>query len=151
MSTDYACAGPDRDLLLDSADPGNGQRFPTLAGAALGSVGKGRVAVPESCCPALMPMLFGDTNIGGAGMEEMDLGDSVLRLEDGRLLHLVWVSGVRIDAGNARAAMDAVNRVANGRTYPLLVALGSNCRRMPDSGRIRSLEHPSEPDFRTKG
>lgn len=54
-------------------------------------------------------------------MEQIVLGDSVVRLEDGRLLRLVWNHGVQIEASNARAAMDAVNEIANGRTYPLLV------------------------------
>lgn len=54
-------------------------------------------------------------------MEQIALGDSVVRLEDGRLLHLVWNHGVRIEASNARAAMDAVNEIANGLSYPLLV------------------------------
>ncbi|MBT2588366.1 STAS/SEC14 domain-containing protein [Arthrobacter sp. ISL-95] len=58
-------------------------------------------------------------------MEQIDVGDSRVWLEDGSLLHLVWAPGVRIDAGNARAAMDAVNRIANGRTYPLLVDMAT--------------------------
>ena len=58
-------------------------------------------------------------------MEQIDVGDSVVRLEDGRLLHLVWNHGVRIDADNAREAMDAVNEVANGRMYPLLVDMAA--------------------------
>ena len=58
-------------------------------------------------------------------MEQIDVGDSVVRLEHGRLLYLVWNPGVRIDADNARAAMDAVNKVANGQTYPLLVDMAA--------------------------
>ncbi|GGJ22870.1 DUF7793 family protein [Paenarthrobacter histidinolovorans] len=56
-------------------------------------------------------------------MEPIDLGDCFLRLEGGRFLHLVWRRGVRIDAPNARAAMDAVNKAANGLRYPLLVEM----------------------------
>ncbi|MBT2588413.1 STAS/SEC14 domain-containing protein [Arthrobacter sp. ISL-95] len=58
--------------------------------------------------------------------QQLDLGEGVLRLEDGPLLHLVWNPGVRIDAGNARAAMDAVNKLASGRTYPLLVDMAAS-------------------------
>ncbi|MDI2035742.1 STAS/SEC14 domain-containing protein [Paenarthrobacter nitroguajacolicus] len=57
-------------------------------------------------------------------MEQVDLDDGVLRLEGG-LLHLVWNHGVRIEAGNARAAVEAVNRLAGGRTFPLLVEMAA--------------------------
>ncbi|BCW11855.1 STAS/SEC14 domain-containing protein [Paenarthrobacter sp. YJN-D] len=57
-------------------------------------------------------------------MEQIELDDSVLRLEKG-VLHLVWNHGVRIEAGNARAAVDAVNRLANGRKLPLLVDMAA--------------------------
>ncbi|WP_144659233.1 STAS/SEC14 domain-containing protein [Paenarthrobacter nicotinovorans] len=53
-------------------------------------------------------------------MDRIELDDSVLSLENG-LLHLVWNHGVHIDAGNAQAAVDAVNKLANGRSLPLLV------------------------------
>ncbi|MEV7663019.1 STAS/SEC14 domain-containing protein [Paenarthrobacter sp. NPDC089316] len=57
-------------------------------------------------------------------MEQIELDDSVLRLEEG-LLHLVWNHGVRIEAGNARAAMDAVNELAHGHSLPLLVDMAA--------------------------
>jgi hypothetical protein len=54
-------------------------------------------------------------------MGQLNLRDCAVRLEGGRILHLIWDYGTRIDAENAQAAMDAVNRGANGGTYPLLV------------------------------
>jgi hypothetical protein len=58
-------------------------------------------------------------------MAEIALSDCVVRLEEGSILHLVWNHGVRIDAGNAKAAMEAVNEIADGKTYPLLVDMAS--------------------------
>lgn len=40
-------------------------------------------------------------------------------------LHLLWNHGVRIEAGNARVAVDAVNKAVNARMYPLLVDMAS--------------------------
>jgi hypothetical protein len=60
-------------------------------------------------------------------MDQIALGDCVVRLERGRILHLVWNQGIRIEAGNARVAMEAVNKLADGKTYPLLVEMaGAN-------------------------
>ena len=57
-------------------------------------------------------------------MEQIELADSVLRLEAG-VLHLVWNHGVNVEAVNARAAVEAVNELANGRTFPLLVDMAA--------------------------
>lgn len=58
-------------------------------------------------------------------MDQIVLDDGVVRLEDGSLLHLVWNHGVRIEASNARAAMEAVNKIAAGRRYPMLVDMAA--------------------------
>lgn len=78
--------------------------------------------------PMLVVRSCGDfwrERIRGLGMVQLDLVDCVVRLEDGHLLHLVWNRHLRVDEGNARAAMEAVNKVANGRTYPLLVDMAA--------------------------
>ncbi len=58
-------------------------------------------------------------------MDHIALGDSVVSLEAGRILRLVWMRGTRIEAENARAAMEAINKIANGRKYPLLVDMAA--------------------------
>lgn len=49
--------------------------------------------------------------------------DFDVRLESDRILHLIWVPGIRIEGANARAAINAVNDLAAGDRYPLLVEM----------------------------
>ncbi len=56
-------------------------------------------------------------------MGQIYLSDCAVRLEGGSVLHLAWNAGTRIEAENARAALEAVNTVAGGKTYPLLVEM----------------------------
>ncbi|MET4618716.1 hypothetical protein ABIE18_000139 [Arthrobacter sp. 2762] len=58
-------------------------------------------------------------------MKKVVLDDCEVLLDGGRFLHLAWNKGVRIEADNARAAMEAVNKLAEGQTYPLLVDMTS--------------------------
>ncbi|MFB8369759.1 STAS/SEC14 domain-containing protein [Pseudarthrobacter sp. NPDC055928] len=57
----------------------------------------------------------------GSVLTPIEGGKGVVRLEAGTVLHLVWDAGVRIEVADARAAMEAVNLVAAGSSYPLLV------------------------------
>ncbi len=56
-------------------------------------------------------------------MAQADAGDYDIWFEDGDVMSLAWKPGVRIEEENARAAVDAVNDVADGRRYPLLVTM----------------------------
>ena len=56
-------------------------------------------------------------------MAQPDTADYVIRLEPDNVLSLEWNPGVRIEAANARDAVDAVNRIADGQRYPLLVKM----------------------------
>lgn len=56
-------------------------------------------------------------------MAQTDSDDYVIRFEADSVMSLAWKPGVRIGADNARAAVDAVNEIAAGRRYPLLVAM----------------------------
>ncbi|MGF4044055.1 DUF7793 family protein [Paenarthrobacter nitroguajacolicus] len=58
-------------------------------------------------------------------MAEADDVDYTLHLEPDNVLLLAWDPGVRIEAGNARAAVDAVNEFAAGSRYPLLVRMAN--------------------------
>lgn len=58
-------------------------------------------------------------------MAEAEDVDYTLRLEPDNVLLLAWDAGARIEAGNARAAVDAVNQVAAGNRYPLLVRMAN--------------------------
>lgn len=58
-------------------------------------------------------------------MAEADDVDYTLQLEADNVLLLAWDPGVRIEAGNARAAVDAVNEFAAGNRYPLLVRMAN--------------------------
>ncbi|WP_454812221.1 DUF7793 family protein [Paenarthrobacter nitroguajacolicus] len=58
-------------------------------------------------------------------MAEADDVDYTLHLEQDNVLLLAWDPGVRIEAGNARAAVDAVNEFAAGSRYPLLVRMAN--------------------------
>ena len=52
-------------------------------------------------------------------------GKGVVGLEPPGLIHLVWDPHVRIEEADAQAAMVAVNDIADGAEYPLLVDMAS--------------------------
>jgi hypothetical protein len=52
-------------------------------------------------------------------------GKGVVGLEPPGLIHLVWDVDVRIEEVDAKAAMAAVNKVANGAEYPMLVDMAN--------------------------
>ena len=52
-------------------------------------------------------------------------GKGTVDLEDGRYIHLVWNRSVRIEEVDAQEAMAAVNVVADGREYPMLVDMAT--------------------------
>lgn len=52
---------------------------------------------------------------------EVDGGKGTVALGEDGIIHLVWNPHVRIEGTDARAAMAAVNALADGREYPLLV------------------------------
>ncbi|SEJ55073.1 hypothetical protein SAMN04487917_10726 [Arthrobacter sp. yr096] len=56
-------------------------------------------------------------------MAQTDAGDYDIRFQSSGVMWLAWKPGVRIEAHNARAAVDAVNNIADGRRYPLLVTM----------------------------
>ncbi len=62
-------------------------------------------------------------------MAQQDPSDYVIHFEPDNVLFLAWKPGVRIEADNARAAVEAVNEVAAGGRYPLLV-------KMADTGHL---------------
>jgi|GEM_PF-2137971 len=69
------------------------------------------------------PAILRSGRDGGGSMVETDHIDYTLQLEPDNVLLLAWGPGVRIEAENARAAVDAVNRFAAGSRYPLLVRM----------------------------
>lgn len=55
-------------------------------------------------------------------MQVMVIGDKgKLSLQDDGIIHLLWEPHVRIEAPDAQAAMAAVNAIAAGAVYPMLV------------------------------
>ena len=52
-------------------------------------------------------------------------GKGVVGLEPSGFIHLVWHPDVRIEEADAKAAMAAVNEVADGAAYPLLVDMAN--------------------------
>ncbi|WP_238324995.1 DUF7793 family protein [Paenarthrobacter nicotinovorans] len=56
-------------------------------------------------------------------MAEQDHCDYVIGFEPEDIMFLAWKPGVRIEAANARAAVEAVNDLAAGSRYPLLVTM----------------------------
>lgn len=52
-------------------------------------------------------------------------GKGVVGLEPSGLIHLVWHPDVRIEEVDAKAAMAAVNEIADGAAYPLLVDMAN--------------------------
>jgi hypothetical protein len=58
-------------------------------------------------------------------MAQAEPDDYVIQFEPDNVMSLAWKPGVRIEAGNARAAVDAVNDFAAGSRYPLLVKMAN--------------------------
>ncbi|MGR0161955.1 DUF7793 family protein [Paenarthrobacter nitroguajacolicus] len=58
-------------------------------------------------------------------MVQADNVDYTIQLGPDNVLLLAWEPGIRIEAGNARAAVDAVNEFAAGKRYPLLVKMAN--------------------------
>ncbi|MCD4851787.1 STAS/SEC14 domain-containing protein [Arthrobacter sp. AK01] len=56
-------------------------------------------------------------------MAQKDPSDYFIGFKAGDVMFLAWKPGVRIEAANARAAVEAVNRLAAGSRYPLLVTM----------------------------
>lgn len=49
----------------------------------------------------------------------------MVRLDPTGVIHLSWASAIRIEEADAQAAMAAVNEVADGAKYPMLVDIAS--------------------------
>ncbi|WOH18518.1 STAS/SEC14 domain-containing protein [Paenarthrobacter sp. GOM3] len=58
-------------------------------------------------------------------MAQAEPDDYVIQFEPDNVMSLAWKPGVRIEAGNARAAVEAVNDFAAGSRYPLLVKMAN--------------------------
>ncbi|TPV47653.1 STAS/SEC14 domain-containing protein [Pseudarthrobacter phenanthrenivorans] len=56
---------------------------------------------------------------------EVEGGKRIVQLDPTGVIRLSWASAVRIEEADARAAMAAVNEVANGGEYPMLVDMAS--------------------------
>ncbi|MDR6988333.1 hypothetical protein J2Y66_002837 [Paenarthrobacter nitroguajacolicus] len=56
-------------------------------------------------------------------MTQKDPCDYGIGFEPDDVMFLAWKPGVRIEAANARAAVEAVNELAAGSRYPLLVTM----------------------------
>lgn len=56
-------------------------------------------------------------------MAQKDPSDYVIGFEADDVMFLAWKPGVRIEAANALAAVEAVNELAAGSRYPLLVTM----------------------------
>ena len=56
-------------------------------------------------------------------MAQKDPSDYVIGFETDDVMFLAWKPGVRIEAANALAAVEAVNELAAGSRYPLLVTM----------------------------
>ena len=56
---------------------------------------------------------------------EVEGGKGIVQLDPTGVVRLSWASAVRIEEADARAAMAAVNEVANGGEYPMLVDMAS--------------------------
>lgn len=56
---------------------------------------------------------------------EVEGGKGIVQLDPTGVIRLSWASAVRIEEADARAAMAAVNEVANGGEYPMLVDMAS--------------------------
>lgn len=55
----------------------------------------------------------------------VDGGKGVVQLESDGIIHLIWNPRVHIEVEDAQAAMDAVNTVASGSEYPMLVDMAT--------------------------
>lgn len=60
-----------------------------------------------------------------SGVVEVDGGKGAVALRPDGIIHLTWNPNVRIEAEDARAAMTAVNTVACGSEYPMLVDMAT--------------------------
>lgn len=56
---------------------------------------------------------------------EVDGGKGTVQLRADGIIHLIWNPSVHIEAHDARAAMAAVNKVASGLEYPMLVDMAT--------------------------
>lgn len=74
-------------------------------------------------------------------MEEriVDGGKGVVSLQPSGLIHLVWDRQVRIEEADAKAAMAAVNDVADGAQYPMLVDMASTASVAPKARAVFSI------------
>jgi hypothetical protein len=52
-------------------------------------------------------------------------GKVMVYMEDGTYIHMAWNRSVRIEAEDAHFAMEAVNAVADGSEYPMLVDMAT--------------------------
>ncbi|GLU61554.1 STAS/SEC14 domain-containing protein [Paenarthrobacter ureafaciens] len=55
----------------------------------------------------------------------VDGGKGVVQLEPDGIIHLIWNPRVRIEVEDAQAAMAAVNTLASGSEYPMLVDMAT--------------------------
>lgn len=55
----------------------------------------------------------------------VDGGKGFVQLGSDGIIHLIWNPRVRIEAQDARAAMEAVNTAASGSEYPMLVDMAT--------------------------
>lgn len=67
------------------------------------------------------------TRLGAGSLKQVLVIGSkgTVSLQDVEIIHLLWEPHVRIEAPDARAAMAAVNAIAQGAEYPLLVDMTS--------------------------
>lgn len=71
-------------------------------------------------------------------MEPLEVkgGKGIVQLDPTGVIRLSWASAVRIEEADARAAMAAVNEIANGGEYPMLVDMASTS---PVSRKARAV------------
>lgn len=77
---------------------------------------------------------------------EVEGGKGIVQLDPTGVIRLSWASAVRIEEADARAAMAAVNEVANGGEYPHAGGYGQHLIGEPEGAGC--LLHPlcSVPD-----
>ncbi|MCU1515540.1 MAG: hypothetical protein JWQ75_261 [Pseudarthrobacter sp.] len=70
---------------------------------------------------------WAEPRLWGAAVEPItvDGGKGTVELEPNGVIHLTWNASVRIEAADAHAAMSAVNAVADGSEYPMLVDMAT--------------------------
>lgn len=66
-------------------------------------------------------------NLGGKPVEPIVVngGKGTVSLENHEVIHLLWKPKVRIEAADARAAVAAVNTIAQESEYPMLVDMST--------------------------